>query len=198
MIINSWKINSELELRHVDGFDDNFDSLVKQYFDNNYPILRWRDYLSNDEASSVSKLNLRLENKKRIDVAIYKGEEIVAWSYGWQAGLESANLYMANSCVTPDFRRQGLYTLILNKVLDIAKEEGFHTISSRHVVSNNPVIIAKLKAGFKITGIELSEIHGNLVNLTYFNNDLRAEAYEVRSGFSKTNNKTIKKIFSKD
>ncbi|MDH4468485.1 MAG: GNAT family N-acetyltransferase [Bacteriovoracaceae bacterium] len=196
MIIDSWEINSELKLCHIDKFDDSFNDLVRKHFDDNYPILRWREHLNPDIQQSVKDLNKKLNSRIHIDLAIFKGDQIVAWSYGWQGGLESATFYMANSCVIPEYRRQGLYTILLNKMIELCKKVGFHTLTSRHVASNNNVIIAKLKASFKISGIELSEIHGNLIHLTYFNNELREESFAVRSGFKKPVSEPIKNLFS--
>jgi len=171
-IINEWKLDSGLRICHIEKFRESFNDFVRKYFDENYPMLRWRNYLSEDEAESVNKLNSKLDNKERISVGIFKDDEIVGWSYGWQGGMELATYYMANSCIMPEYRRQGLYSLLIEKVIEIAKAKSFHTLTSRHVASNNPVLIAKLKAGFKISGVEFSELYGSLVHLTYFNNDL--------------------------
>ena len=194
-ILKSWDIDSELKLSHVKKFDDSFNDLVRKHFDRSYPILRWRDHLSPSEKQSVKELNDQLNAKKRINVAIFKNEELVGWSYGWQGGFESATYYMANSFVLPEYRRKGFYNLMVKKVIEISESNHFQTITSRHVAANNAVIIAKLKAGFKITGMELSEIHGNLVTLTYFHNELRAECFEVRSGMSKSQNPIISELY---
>lgn len=195
-IINSWDINSELKLCHIEKFDNSFNDLVKKHFDHNYPILRWREHLSERESQVVSDLNKKLKSRERIDICILKDEEIIGWSYGWQGGIETANYYMANSCVVPEYRRQGLYTLMLKKVLEISKELGFQTLTSRHVVANNDVIIPKLKTGFHITSMELSELHGNLVHLTYFHNELRRNTYVVRSGLAKPEHEAIKSLYN--
>ena len=50
--------------------------------------------------------------------------------------------------------------------------------------------------GNRFFGKKLCEIHGNLVNLTFFNNQFRKEAFEVRSGFKKSQNDAISGIFS--
>ena len=137
-----------------------------------------------------------MDQKQKIDVGLFYKEELIGWSYGWHGGVQAATYYMANSCVFPEFRRKGYYSKMLEKVLEIANELGFQVVISRHVAANNPVIIAKLKLGFKVTGMELSEIHGNLICLTYFNNKHREEAYEVRSGYKKTQKNSILSIFS--
>jgi hypothetical protein len=44
------------------------------------------------------------------------------------------------------------------------------------------VLVPKLRAGFVITGLELSERFGTLVHLSYFFNALRRRVLDVRSG----------------
>lgn len=184
-ILESWDIDTELQIRHLESFGPGINDLARKYFDDTYPILRWKNFLSPEEEIAISELDSRLKNKQRIDIGIFKDDEIIGWSYGWQGGMESATYYMANSLVIPAYRGRGLYKLMLEKIIKISKELNFQTITSRHVAANNPVIIPKLKAGFKITGMELSEIHGNLVHLTYFHNELRAENYDIRCGLKK-------------
>jgi hypothetical protein len=45
---------------------------------------------------------------------------------------------------------------------------GYERVTSNHMVNNRPVLIAKLKAGFHITGIVLDERYGAQVSLAYF------------------------------
>lgn len=194
-ILKSWNINSELKVCHVDEFDSTINDLTRKYFDETYPILRWQSCVDDSELEQMRELNQKLNNRARIDVGLFRGDEIVGWSYGWQGGMERGTYYMANSCVIPEYRRAGYYSLMLEKVIEIAREMKFQTITSRHVVSNNPVIIAKLKAGFHITGMELSEIHGNLIHLSYHLNETRYEAYKVRSGEIRPKSEVVKNLF---
>ncbi len=62
---------------------------------------------------------------------------------------------------------------MLPKILQILKKQGFQKVTSRHSVTNNNVIVPKLKAGFVITGFEISEVFGLLIILTYYFNDTR-------------------------
>ena len=55
-------------------------------------------------------------------------------------------------------------------------------ISSKHSATNNRVIIPKLKAGFVISGLEISDRYGTLVRLEYFTNPKRRELMDFRSG----------------
>jgi hypothetical protein len=89
---------------------------------------------------------------------------------------------MRNSAILPNHRRKGLYSALLREVVIKLEKKGFQVITSRHNAGNNDVIIPKLKAGFLITGIELSDAFGTLVNLSYFTNPLRRKVTLYRSG----------------
>lgn len=94
----------------------------------------------------------------------YDGAELVGWTYGW---IERNNaFYMSNSGVLPSHRRRGIYTSLLQAVREHALSEGAWGIRSLHSVINNPVIIAKLRAGFHVSGLSQSAQMGTLVELT--------------------------------
>lgn len=93
----------------------------------------------------------------------YDGEQLVGWSIGW---LERGNVwYMANSGVLASHRRQGVYSLLLAEVCALARADGAVIVRSQHSVLNNPVLIAKLRAGFHISGLSTAAQMGTLVEL---------------------------------
>jgi hypothetical protein len=83
---------------------------------------------------------------------------------------------------------------MVRHVLAEARKQGFQIVTSKHVATNNAVIIAKLKLGFKISGIDLSDEYGTLVKLTYYLNETRQSVAEFRAGQIKPTRK-LKKIF---
>lgn len=82
----------------------------------------------------------------------------------------------------------------MNEMLKRVCQQGFMRIYSRHIITNNDILIAKLKAGFKITSFELSDHFGTIVHLTYFPQKIRNETLDFRSGY-KQPGKKMKKIF---
>lgn len=79
---------------------------------------------------------------------VRSGGQIVAQFCGEQA---SPSLYrMWHTNVHRDHRRRGIYRMILRGTIDYTRALGFDAITSEHAPSNNPVIIAKLQAGFRI------------------------------------------------
>ena len=104
----------------------------------------------------------------------------ISWSWGYQ---ESAfRFYMCNSAVFSEFRRKGLYTRLLNEMVARATRLGFQEIYSRHIITNNAVIIPKLKEGFIISSMEISDSFGTTVNLSYYPKKLRKKILDYRAG----------------
>ena len=66
-------------------------------------------------------------------------------------------------------------------VIEHARAHGYAAITSRHASNNNPVIVAKLKLGFFVSGFEYSGVYGPLVRLTYLVSELRRALHKVRS-----------------
>ena len=88
---------------------------------------------------------------------------------------------MINSGVVPELRRRGIYSNLVAATIAHAESHGFVSIISRHVPSNNAVIIPKLRLGFLISGFEYSEVYGPLVRLTYLCGQKRRQLYRARS-----------------
>ena len=94
----------------------------------------------------------------------YEGERLVGWTYGW---LERGGVfYMANSGVMASHRRRGIYSRLLEETCALARASGAVIVRSQHSVLNNPVLIAKLRAGFHVSGLSHAAQMGTLVELT--------------------------------
>ena len=94
----------------------------------------------------------------------YAGEDLVGWSYGWFEPPDGG-FYMANSGVEAAYRRCGIYSALLEAIVDHARGAGAPFVRSRHSVLNNPVIVCKLRRGFYISGLGLTANLGMLVEL---------------------------------
>ncbi len=141
---------------------------------------RLSNALSDEEQAAIEHLGKPLDDAYQLHLGIFHGDSFVGWHTGMQ--VSSYDYYMMNSAVLPAHQRKGLYTFLLARVLDIARETSFQVVTSRHTATNNRIIIPKLKAGFVITGMEISDSFGTLVQLSYFFNPLRRHALDVRSG----------------
>lgn len=94
---------------------------------------------------------------------------------------------MWHTNIHTDYRRRGLYKMILGGTIAYSGELGFDEIVSEHAPGNNPVLLAKLGVGFRITSFGVDPMVGLSVNLTYFHNPDHLAAYEFRCGLATLN-----------
>jgi len=139
-----------------------------------------QDVLSTEEQSAIACLRERMGTPFRLNLGIFHNQEFIGWSFGVQESSET--YFMANTGILPQHQNRGIYSALLPRILDMLKEEGFQIVHSRHVATNNQVLIPKLKAGFIVTGFELSDVFGILVHLSYFFNPIRRKVLDVRVG----------------
>jgi GNAT superfamily N-acetyltransferase len=86
------------------------------------------------------------------------------------------------SAVEPAYRQQGIYTRLLGTIEQAVRERGGLLISSQHVATNNAVLIAKLKLGYAIAGVEYVEQMGLLVRLVLQLTPERRALFAARTG----------------
>lgn len=167
--------------------------LNEKIYDENELILRPQTLVSAEEKAKLDHLNESVK-KSYISFAVlfYQGQ-VAGWTVGMQEGSETYN--MINSAVLPEHRGRGLYTRMLEITLKKITAMGYQKIHSKHNMMNSKVITAKLKKGFVITGLELNDFAGSLVQLTYFTNPTRKKAMDFRSGHIRPDEQ-LKKLFN--
>ena len=109
----------------------------------------------------------------------FSDERVVGWSIGWFD--RPTSFYMANSGVLPSHRRLGVYSDLVGAIVGYAQSHGAGTVYSRHSVLNTPIIMAKLKLGFIISGTNLSEHLGLQVQLVRHASSARADIFHNRA-----------------
>lgn len=171
----------DYSVRHLS--DDEFDPLFQKHRDTVFedtfgyhPL----DAIPAEEAAALEPLRERLGTPYTLNLGIYHQGEFVGWSFGRQDGVD--RYHMINTGLFVPHRGKGVYTHLLPYILETVRREGFQLVYSRHVATNNPVIIPKLKAGFVITGLELNDMFGLLVRLSYYFNPLRRKSVGFRAG----------------
>lgn len=112
-------------------------------------------------------------------VAAVRGSVLVGWTEGHRVGANQ--FHMLNSGVAASERRNGVYSQLVRAVLAHAESKGYVAVRSLHRAANSPVIIAKLRLGFQISGFEYSEVHGPLVQLRYLVHAARRDLYQART-----------------
>lgn len=163
--------------------DAEFDPLFRQYrsliFQHNLDF-NAQQALSMEERTATARLRERMGSPFRLNIGLYHHQELIGWSFGIQESAEK--YYMVNTGIFPQYQGKGIYSALLPRILGILQEEGFQIAYSRHKATNNQVLVPKLKAGFVITGMEVSDVFGVLVQLSYFFNPLRRKVLDVRVG----------------
>lgn len=175
-----------------DEFFKNVEDKFESIYDQNELILRPPAILSDGEKLKLKSLNENFRLNFALYQLVYFNNDVVGWSWGFQDTRES--FYMVNSAVLPDHRKKGLYKILLDQTIKILSESGFQKIWSRHSMTNNSIIIPKLKKGFYITGTELNDTFGALVQLTYYVNKTREKVLDFRAGHLRPDDE-LKKLF---
>ena len=171
--------------------DDTFDPLFAEYRPlvfANTATFNPRAHYSEEELGRLDTLSRNLDERYHVHFAIYNGDTFVGWHTGRQA--DAGIFYMVNTGILQEHRGRGLYTALLPVVLEHLKHAGFQIVTSRHNMTNNAVIIPKLKAGFIISGFEVNDSFGTLVQLSYYFNPLRRKMMDVRVGQRKLDDET--------
>lgn len=142
-----------------------------------------RSLMDVDERRHTSQLAARMAQRYGLRLGVFKDGQCVGWTFGWQTNHET--FQMVNTGFLPEHQGRGLYTALLPYVLGIVQAEGFQIVTGRHHATNNAVLVPKLKAGFVITQVEVSDTFGLLVHLSYFFNARRRHLLDVRVGFAR-------------
>lgn len=165
---------------------DEFVPLFKKFrpeiFKENNDIDTYALY-TESEKEKITELDQMCTTQYRLYLTAWESEQLVGWSWGFQkSGLE---FYMCNSAVFPEYRRKGIYSELIQRVILKAQEDGFQEITSKHHPDNNAVIIPKLKAGFVIQGFEINPRFGLLVTLIFYKSKAMLNIHNQRTGFKK-------------
>jgi GNAT superfamily N-acetyltransferase len=176
----------------ADEFAPLWQRQTKVLFDDSQLMYRPIESYSEEERAKIPLLREHLKSVVQIRLGVFFQNEFIGWSWGFQETPET--FYMCNSGILEPHRRKGLYTILMKRVVDAATKEGFQRIYSRHTATNNPIIIAKLKAGFFITNFELSDTFGVLLHLCYYPNATRRKVLDFRAGQAKPDDE-IRKLF---
>lgn len=124
---------------------------------------------------STEALNGVWKGTHHENIVFYDDVQPVGWSSG--ALVEPGTFFMAYSGVSSEYRRRGIYGAFLEVFLRYLSTLSYERVTSNHMVNNRAVLIAKLKAGFVVSGTVLDERYGAQVALTYFCHADRAEGF---------------------
>ena len=114
----------------------------------------------------------------QLNLGIYHDGQFIGWSFGVQA--DGDRFSMINTGILPDHQGKGVYTALLPlKSWEILQAQGFQVVFSRHVVTNNRVLVPKLKAGFVITHLLASPTLSACWSTSHISSTLADESYLI-------------------
>jgi ribosomal protein S18 acetylase RimI-like enzyme len=108
-------------------------------------------------------------------VLFMEKDRCVGWHYGTM--IDPSTFFMSYSAVIKSYQQRGIYGAFLKAFLPYLYRLGYERATSNHMVTNRAVLIAKLKAGFIITGTVLDERWGAQVSMAYFFHEDRREGF---------------------
>ena len=109
-------------------------------------------------------------------VIFYDADKAVGYSAGRMTG--SSEFMMDDTGILPEYQAKGIYSTFLKNYMPYLCDCGYERVVSYHSPTNRAVLIAKLKAGFNIAGMELREHAGASVKLVHFLHQDRLLTFE--------------------
>ena len=103
-------------------------------------------------------------------------EEPIGWFLGFMEDEET--FFIDTIGFIPAFRGQGIYSAFLRQLITYLKAMGYERLTTSHAPNNRAALIADLKAGFDIVGLELHEGCGPLVKTAYHLHEDRRQSFE--------------------
>ena len=100
----------------------------------------------------------------------------VGWFYSYRE--DATTTFIDTIGFLPAYRGRGLYSAFLPKYLAYAAALGYERVTTTHHPNNRAIMIAELKVGFDIVGLELHESHGPLIKMAYFMHTDRRDGFE--------------------
>jgi ribosomal protein S18 acetylase RimI-like enzyme len=168
-------------VKQVDRFDDaEYGRLVESVFRERERVAGLP--MSEDEQRQLESLRSALPTPRMLRIGAYDDGSLVGWCVG--RFHKEGTFTMDNSAVLPGYRRRGLYTGMAGAMISAVQRSGAQTIHSLHRADNNPILIAKLKLGFVITGVQFSEEFGLLIRTVLHTSAARRELFTRRIGES--------------
>jgi GNAT superfamily N-acetyltransferase len=162
----------------VKPFQDEVNRLIPQVFEEK--AFDVHKIHSKEEQEKIKLLGDNFKNRLKLHIGAYDGDKLVGWNISSQRSSDT--LHTIFSGVLPEYRKQGIYTEMTKMVLEEAPKLGFQIVTSTHQIVNSPVIISKLKLGFLIEGMLMTEELGPMITLKYFVSPLREKVYKYRTG----------------
>ena len=159
------------------------DQIFGEYFG-----FRWQEARTPEQQQRTAELGNRPKGIQ-VCLGLFFEGELIGWHYAEQA--DEQTVVMKDTGWLPTHQNKGLYSRLLPELLKLFGSMGFELVKSYHRMTNNQVIIPKLRAGFVINGFMVDN-YGNNVQLVYTFNPDYLEALHARSGYRTPRGRTAK------
>jgi RimJ/RimL family protein N-acetyltransferase len=93
------------------------------------------------------------------------GDDPIGWFYGYMEDEET--FFIDTIGLEPEVRRKGIYQAFLEQLITYLKAVGYERLTSSHHPNNRAVLIAELKVGFNIVGLEINESAGPVLRVAH-------------------------------
>lgn len=117
-------------------------------------------------------------------IASSEGKDI-GYSYGY--ANDNNTFYVQGSAVAKEFQGQGIYKKLAMKIIEEARNRHYSFVCSEHILTDNQVIVPKLKMGYIVTGQNVTFNRGVFLELTYPLTEELRHSINIRSGLEKPN-----------
>lgn len=155
-------IGKQVRMQEYFDVEDALEPLV---FPENERIKRWFS-LPSERREEKKRLYTLQRMSHQEAVIFYDVDKAIGWSAGRMTG--ASEFMMDVTGILPEYQSKGIYTAFLKLYMPYLQDCGYERVASYHSPTNRAVLIAKLKAGFNISAMELRELGGASVKLVYF------------------------------
>lgn len=103
---------------------------------------------------------------------------------GWHMSdaEDSVTFYLRNTGILPAYRNKGIYREFSARLEAYLRSLGYERLTSNHQSTNRDILIRKLKDGFCISGLELTERWGPLVKMVKILAEDREQSFYSQYG----------------
>jgi RimJ/RimL family protein N-acetyltransferase len=129
----------------------------------------------NEKLKHLRKLHARSSPAEWL-IFFNAADEPIGWFLGFMEDEET--FFIDTVGLIPAFRGQGIYSAFLRQFIVYLRAMGYERLITSHGPNNRAALIADLKVGFDIVGIELHEGCGPLVKTAYHLHEDRRQAFE--------------------
>lgn len=157
---------------------EDLETVSTRYFDEIFPSYKEGVpfHLSGARRDQVKPMSRLYDRVHRESFVFYSAkDEPIGWHIG--DAEDMLTYYLRQTAIRPHAQAKGLYTAFCIRLSNYLADIGYERLTSCHQVTNRKMLIRKLKDGFVIAGLEITERWGPMVKLVKLLPEDRREAF---------------------